>query len=782
MTVFAYPLFISTVAGLALATYALRRRSSPGSYYFALFQLCSAIWVVASAGEVVSASGDAKEFWFRLGYLGSLPLPVMWLLFTVDYTEQRDLLRGRFVALLIAIPVVSLLSAWADPVRGLLPPDSRMADALGAISKGDDFFLGRGLNPIGWLICTLGLAVLVRHLFRTKPVYRGQCVVLVLAGLIPLMGNFVYHVSGQGFVGGMDPTPLTCFVSSLLIGWGLFFYRLRDLVPLAYDALFNSMETSVAIFDDQNRLATINSSALSLLDRTSDRVAGKHIREVFADFPGLESGIAKPGSSPTPINMDSEKGTQNWEMNSIDLKDRRGDHCGRVVVGHNVTERILAEQRIEANAYKDFLTGLPNRRALHKAAERALSEARRSSSGVAVIFFDLDGFKKVNDALGHPAGDRLLQRVVSRLESSKRRDEILARLGGDEFALLIPDATPEIASRAAARFLAALRSRPFDVRGNRLEVGASAGIALNSLQDVDVDDMLAQADVALYRAKDDPGHFCLYDPQQDNHMQQQLQLESEFRQALRNGELVYKYQPFLDLRTERIVKAEALVRWNHPQRGMIHPSAFLPMVEERELIRELDRHVLDRALSEAADSDLAISVNLSAESVLHPDLPNLVKYALSRTGMAPSRLVLEITERAFAVPERAKPVLAALRSLGVDIAADDFGMGYSALEYLRHFPLTMLKLDRGLIAGIGKRVEDEAIIRAVIMIASSLGQQVVAEGVETREQLDWLREEKCGLAQGFFIARPLAWDQLMGMLEPPIGREAPGRLVAALSM
>ncbi|MEE2778586.1 MAG: EAL domain-containing protein [Acidobacteriota bacterium] len=766
MTALAFPLLLTAGAAVGVALYAWRHRDAPGGRYFAPLQLTGVIWLVAAAMEAISVTYVAKSAWSLGTFVGSLPLPVFWLLFTLDFTGATRVIRRQMVVLISIVPAISAVLVVTSSYHDLIWLDSKLTGGNLEIVHG--LWFKSALAPYGWFLIVVGMAALIRHYFRTEALYRGQCAILIVSATVPLTANILY-VTGHSPIPEIDPTPLGFCIATLLIGWSLFFYRFLDMAPVAFEAVFKSMSDGVVVLDPESRITKINPVGLERLGLTAEEVLGKPVMEVHSHWPDTIKNLGLDTEGRTEFKSEHDGRPRNLELRVFPLTDWRGEHAGRVVISQDVTERNAYQRRIEEMAYRDFLTGLPNRRALHDAADKSLALARRRQWGVAVIFLDLDRFKPVNDALGHPAGDLLLQLVASRLESQVRTEDTLARLGGDEFALLMQDCSAESARHAADRMLQGLRERPFDVKDTVLQMDASVGIALYPQAGSSVDDLLAQADVAMYQAKQGPNRISFYDASQDNYTQEQLQLEAEFRNALDAGELLFKYQPFLDLDTRKVTAVEALLRWEHPSRGLTHPSVFLPMVEERGMARQLDHHVLEHALKEGAKLGIDLSINLSTKSLLDPSLPNYIKHALSLSGLPAKMLILEITERALAVPERVRPVLVTLRHMGIRIAADDFGTGYSALAYLRQFPLNILKLDRYLISGIGSRVEDEAIIRAVIMIAESMGLDVVAEGVENRSQLEWLKEQGCHLAQGFHIAKPLRSAELLksGLLPQP---------------
>jgi len=412
------------------------------------------------------------------------------------------------------------------------------------------------------------------------------------------------------------------------------------------------------------------------------------------------------------------------------------------------------------DATHDALTGLPNRRLFFEQAEAALARAERRGTRAAVIHVDLDGFKAVNDGLGHHVGDLLLREVANRLHGPRRSAEIVARLGGDEFAVLVPRVESGAeAERVASRLRAAVGG-PLDIGGVPLVVGASLGVALFPEHGSDIDTLLRNADAAMYRAKRAPGGVQLYRTNPRDRSTTRLDLLADLRQAFTRAELQLVFQPQVDLATGAIIAVEALVRWRHPRLGTVMPDAFVPALEQTELAGALTERVLELALLQRAHwkargIDLVIAVNVSVRNLHDLTFPDTVARLLGKTDTAPEQLELEISERCMAVdPMRAEAVLADLRALGVRLAIDDFGTGYSSLESLRTLSVDHVKIDRSFVRGLRRGSEDLAIVRSIIDLAHDLGLRAVAEGVEDTETLRTLRDLGCDAAQGFVIARP----------------------------
>jgi diguanylate cyclase (GGDEF)-like protein/PAS domain S-box-containing protein len=432
---------------------------------------------------------------------------------------------------------------------------------------------------------------------------------------------------------------------------------------------------------------------------------------------------------------------------------------------YDITKRKEAEERLEHRAFHDPLTDLPNRQLVLDRLAHALTRTeRRSSSGVAVLFMDLDRFKIVNDSLGHEAGDRLLVVASERLEGCLRPEDTLARFGGDEFVVLVEDLeSPEQAIRVAERLTECLED-PFVLDGRELFVRASLGIAFGTALTKSAEDLLRDADTAMYRAKYEGLDYTVFDPDLYEQAVRRLELENDLRRAVEREELVLHYQPILDFGTKEVWGVEALVRWKHPERGLLLPAEFIALAEQTGLIVPIGRWVLHEACqrtkwwqqSHPSGVPLRVVVNLSAVQLRHPGGEEAIREALAVSGLGAESLSLDITESAFIdALEGNTLALERLEELGVGISIDDFGTGYSSLSYLKKLPADVLKIDKSFVKDLGEDVEDTAIARMVVELAHTLGMEVIAEGVETEEQVALLEEMGCDMVQGFHFERPL---------------------------
>ena len=445
----------------------------------------------------------------------------------------------------------------------------------------------------------------------------------------------------------------------------------------------------------------------------------------------------------------------------------------------DITDRKVLEEQLKHQAFHDPLTGLANRALFVDRVEHALARGERDGMRVAVLFVDLDDFKTINDSLGHNGGDEVLVAVAGRLRECFRPGDTFARFGGDEFAILVEDTSLSNATSVAYRIVDAL-GEPFSIGGREVMIHASVGIEFAEAQGTRTDELLRNADVAMYVAKGKgKARYQLFEPSMHTAALRRLEIKADLRRAVEKDEFVLHYQPIVSLNGGALLGMEALVRWNHPERGLLPPLDFISVAEQTGLITPLGRWVLREACRQAtkwplSNPSISLSVNVSTTQFQQPGLVEDVANALWDSGLDPSILTLEITESVLihdtdAVIEK----LHRLKDFGVKVAIDDFGTGYSSLGYLRRFPIDILKIDKSFIDGVGNGAEEAAIAQAIIKLGESLGLEVVAEGIELPEQIDALQLLRCERGQGFFFSAPVDAETMGGLLANgsfPVGR------------
>jgi diguanylate cyclase (GGDEF)-like protein len=549
------------------------------------------------------------------------------------------------------------------------------------------------------------------------------------------------------------------------------------------DAALTNMSQGLCMYDADGKLAIFNSRFLEIYGLPKDKVVpGMTTRHLMTLLQGTDKAtdLDPQGTLAIRDNIYREgKGgayvQHLTDGRSISILYRPRPGGGFVVTFEDITERLAADQRIKHLAHYDTLTDLPNRLTFYDRIGSILRHLRRTET-VAILSLDLDHFKSVNDTLGHPVGDRLLKAAADRMRSCVRDEDIVARLGGDEFAVIQVPSGKGTDTNALASRLIEVVGAPYDVEGHQVVIGASVGIAIAPTDGVAPDALMKNADLALYRAKaDGGGEFRFFEIEMDARMQARRTLELELRKAIVKGEFELYYQPIVEVKTGRITSCEALVRWHHPERGVVAPLEFIPIAEETGLIVPLGEWVLRHACAEAIrwPKEITIAVNLSPAQFKNRNLVKTVISALADCGLPAARLELEITELVLLQEtDSALAVLHELRDLGIKIAMDDFGTGYSSLGYLRSFPFDKIKIDQSFIRDLSTKEDSVAIVRAVVGLSSSLGITTTAEGVETKEQLARLTKEGCNEVQGFFFSAPRPAAEVEHILNEATRNEA----------
>ena len=534
----------------------------------------------------------------------------------------------------------------------------------------------------------------------------------------------------------------------------------------------------------EGSISYMNTVAEQLTGHKQSEARGRHLQEIFQL---VDSGTRQPKlhwtdllpstSAPVELPQSGILLQRNDDEIAIEgviapIKGRDDTTQGLVVAFRDVTDQRNMSMLMEYQATHEQLTKLPNRMLLHERAEQAIREARRRKEQVALLFLDLDRFKTINDSLGHQVGDALLKVVAKRLLASVRDADVVSRLGGDEFVILLTQLNnPHIAGNVAQKVLAAL-AEPITIESYELNISVSIGISIYPDDSRDVDGLLRCADLAMYSAKEagrDTFHF--FESELDTVALERMAIENALRVALERNQFELYYQPKLVTGSREIIGCEALLRWNHPEKGQIAPDRFIPIAEETGLILELGEWVIRTACEQAKtwnddfDKQLTMAVNVSWLQLYQNNLGDILDSALAQTGLAPHLLELEFTESVLMHnADSASATLQALRARGIQLSIDDFGTGYSSLNYLKRFPLDTLKIDRSFITDICKNKESHSIVEAIVNLSQILGLQVVAEGVETSEQHEQLSQMGCEQVQGFLFSKPVMASELAELI------------------
>ncbi|WP_426450929.1 sensor domain-containing protein [Paenibacillus sp. S-38] len=544
--------------------------------------------------------------------------------------------------------------------------------------------------------------------------------------------------------------------------------RFRKLVDQAADSFF--------LTDGSGRLLDVNRQACLSLGYTEEKLLSMQACQISsfpeAELQLLHERVVKEGM----IHFEDEFRRKDGTRLPVDIRlglVQVGDKQMVLALCRDMTERRRAAEKMEHMAYHDALTGLPNRWYVHKRVRECIAETMGKPGPLAVIMFDLDHFKVINDSLGHEAGDRLLQQVAGRLRRGLAAADTIARLGGDEFLLLVPGVRTEDEALEAGRAVTELLKEPFELGGQKISITASVGISLYPRDGGTMNSLVRSADIAMYRSKELGRNACrLFTPSMKDEAKERLRMEVLLREAIMEKQFVLHYQPKLDLRSGRVYGVEALVRWNSPEQGLVYPGAFIGIAEETGLIVPMGEWIVREACRQCREwldaglGPLAVSVNLSPRQFSKADLGKVIAEILGETGLPPNLLELELTESTvMGNPEEAARMLHSLKELGVCISIDDFGTGFSSLSYLTRFPIDTLKIDKSFITRLEEEQANGAIAAGIVSLAHSLHLRVVAEGVETQRQLEFLAAKGCDAVQGFLISRGLEPGALAAFLQ-----------------
>lgn len=751
---------------------------------------------------VLGLSGQGDTEWSRLRGLQYSALAKL-----TFYRAYAHAILALFVAQ-IYLPVVGIvgIAAWmavlaAVHVRGVIQ-DRKLVDADRRKVTSSEFYqqtLTPFLSGLLWSVPMLFFAplgamsdltalLIIMGLLISGSVYfytAAPIGILVFGGLLGLSALVQLAFGGLWLVfGAVAVFLVSSALGTIEVGRTYLAARLAENAVAEKDAvvslLLREFEENEADWlweiDPQRRIRSVSPRFAFALEAQQDEAEGRPLLELIAGknwqsgkFPAslhdLAEKLRNRENFSNLLVQVSIKGEERWwELSGTPMRDERGRFTGFRGVGSDVTEQRESSEKIAYLARYDTLTALPNRLMLTEALGDALAYAEKWRTRCALLMVDLDRFKAVNDSLGHLTGDKLLAQVSSRLEKLMGENAMVGRLGGDEFAIVIRDASDMEFLRELAKSVIDTLSEPYQVDHHTLYVGASVGSALGPRDGNTVEELMRNADLALYRAKDTGGgEHCRFEPMLHASAEERRQLEVSLRKALGRDEFVLHYQPVVDARSQNIVSFEALVRWNSEEHGFVSPGKFIPLAEDTRLIVPIGKWVLRQSCMEARSwpENVKVNVNVSPEQLLEPDFHDEVVDALAASGLRPERLEIEVTESIFLRDASiARNALEQAMALGCSVALDDFGTGYSSLGYLRKLRFSTIKVDRTFVQGAAQgSSESLAIINAVVAMAKSMKMTTTAEGVETAEEAELIRNLGCDKIQGFYFGRPMSEEE-----------------------
>jgi diguanylate cyclase (GGDEF)-like protein/PAS domain S-box-containing protein len=767
---------VSVVICGVLAAMGFRQRRRFGGLLFGLLLSWGGAWSLLSGLEIATTDFEIKVILAKLEYFPITTLPVLWFLFALNYSGVRSMKRIILVLLsLLIIPCITFFLVLTNEWHHLIWTTVSLIDMSGFsvldCSYGRWFWVH---TVYSYALLILATVYLLRAAYGLPMLYRRQASLLALAAVIPLIASWItVYLAQQGAV--LDLTPFAFVLTGIFLWLSTKRFKLLavmpTLVPLAQSEVLEIMNDGVIVLDQGARVLSVNPAAGTLLQKKSTEIAGQHVGELLGPAAVHHlTGETVSGQFQIELGDSGARRTYDVLVSPLELGWGRGR--GNVLVLRDITEYKKFEARLEHQALHDYLTGLANRDLLLDRIQHAFSRRRHAQGTFYLLAFDIDDFKDVNNTLGHAEGDRLLRETVARIQHCCPAAATFARLDGDEFALFLEDIPDdETADQAVAQLLTTVQGSGTGSR-DELQFTVSVGVAKTEGH-MEPDELLRQADAAMHAAKEaGKNRVRRFDSDLDAFLRRRARLGVDLKQALVDSDLVAYYQPIVSLATAEIVGGEALVRWQHPELGLLMPNDFLDIAEEVNLMTSIDRAVLSAACRDAVQwpcaalgKRLFVSVNLSRAQLLNPELPRHVETALRDSGFDAPQLLLEVTENTL-IGDHSIFIrrLADLQKQGVRIAIDDFGVHYASLRYLRSLPAQIVKLDRSFVTDLTVDDCSRHVTRVITELGVELGLEIIAEGIETAEQWRLLHELGCPLGQGYLFGRPQPLAEFMELL------------------